>query len=255
MGHDNPNLSPMRGPSVWAQPQWDGRRTNGDCSDGWWALRVPRSLRLVCSGGRGPPHRSSRLAQVCWRSPLRRTRSGACARGWTAACAAGMEDEVGYASDSVIPGERLAIMDANDGQRHPTGPTLASTSNEARMLANSEGTCRLGRDSETHGSGDAEGRLPQPRCRARVLLLPRALSGVALPGRARELLSCRQHDGSGDRLAQPFRPAGRVEHHPRADRENRQQRQRRAPDHRHAADALEHLGRRDGHHQHAEQGV
>ena len=26
MGHDNPNLSPMRGPSVWAQPQWDGRR-------------------------------------------------------------------------------------------------------------------------------------------------------------------------------------------------------------------------------------
>ena len=26
MAHDNPNLSPMRGPSVWAQPQWDGRR-------------------------------------------------------------------------------------------------------------------------------------------------------------------------------------------------------------------------------------
>ena len=25
MGHDNPNLSPMRGPSVWARPQWDGR--------------------------------------------------------------------------------------------------------------------------------------------------------------------------------------------------------------------------------------
>jgi hypothetical protein len=26
MGHDNSNLSPMRGPSVWAQPQWDGRK-------------------------------------------------------------------------------------------------------------------------------------------------------------------------------------------------------------------------------------
>jgi len=27
MAHDNRNLSPMRGPSVWAQPQWDGRNT------------------------------------------------------------------------------------------------------------------------------------------------------------------------------------------------------------------------------------
>jgi len=24
MGHDNPNLSPRRGPSVWARPQWGG---------------------------------------------------------------------------------------------------------------------------------------------------------------------------------------------------------------------------------------
>jgi hypothetical protein len=27
MAHDNRNLSPLRGPSVWTQPQWDGRNT------------------------------------------------------------------------------------------------------------------------------------------------------------------------------------------------------------------------------------
>jgi len=35
MGHDNPNLSPTRGPSVWAQPRWDGRRTRTTTTHRW----------------------------------------------------------------------------------------------------------------------------------------------------------------------------------------------------------------------------
>jgi hypothetical protein len=35
MGHDNPNLSPMRGPSVWAQPRWDGRSNRTTTAQRW----------------------------------------------------------------------------------------------------------------------------------------------------------------------------------------------------------------------------
>ena len=43
MGHDNPNLSPTRGPSVWAQPRWDGRRTRTTTTHRWLVgERVPR---------------------------------------------------------------------------------------------------------------------------------------------------------------------------------------------------------------------
>ena len=34
MTQDNPNLSPLRGPSVWSQPQWDGRN-KGNAAERW----------------------------------------------------------------------------------------------------------------------------------------------------------------------------------------------------------------------------
>jgi hypothetical protein len=34
MEQDNRNLSPLRGPSVWSQPQWDGR-SKGNAAERW----------------------------------------------------------------------------------------------------------------------------------------------------------------------------------------------------------------------------
>jgi len=34
MAQDNRNLSPLRGPSVWSQPQWDGR-AKGNTAERW----------------------------------------------------------------------------------------------------------------------------------------------------------------------------------------------------------------------------
>ena len=34
MEQDNRNLSPLRGPSVWSQPQWDGR-SRGNAAERW----------------------------------------------------------------------------------------------------------------------------------------------------------------------------------------------------------------------------
>ena len=34
MEHDNRNLSPLRGPSVWAQPRWDGQG-RGNATERW----------------------------------------------------------------------------------------------------------------------------------------------------------------------------------------------------------------------------
>ncbi len=103
MGHDNPNLSPMRGPSVWAQPQWDGRK------------RIALQRWLVGAAGTAViaigVHRRSRatapvvaigaglLALAASPDALRRVR----ARMDNRRVRQESEDEVGYASDSSFP--------------------------------------------------------------------------------------------------------------------------------------------------------
>ena len=82
MGHDNPNLSPMRGPSVWARPQWGGRSKRrvtarwlvGAAGTAVIAVGVQRRSRSTASLKR---HRDE------WRKagwPLRTTEREACYR-------------------------------------------------------------------------------------------------------------------------------------------------------------------------------
>ena len=123
MGHDNPNLSPMRGPSVWAQPQWDGRKqrnadrtlAGGRCAGPRLiAIGVQRRSRatapLVAIGAGLLALAASpdALSRVRARMEQRRLR-----QEWS--------DEVELRIGPVVSGERLAIVDADDGQRHLRG--------------------------------------------------------------------------------------------------------------------------------------
>ena len=104
MGHDNPNLSPMRGPSVWAQPRWDGRRKQtaihrwmvGAAGTGLIAMGVQRRSRatapLVAMG-------AGLLALAASPDALRRVR----ARMDHRRLRQEWKDEVGYASDLSFP--------------------------------------------------------------------------------------------------------------------------------------------------------
>jgi hypothetical protein len=104
MGHDNPNLSPMRGPSVWAQPQWDGRRKRiavqrwlvGAAGTAVIAFGVHRRSRAT---GPAVAIGAGLLALAASPDALRRVR----ARMDRLRLRQESNDEVGYASDLSFP--------------------------------------------------------------------------------------------------------------------------------------------------------
>ena len=120
MEHDNRNLSPLRGPSVWSQPQWDGR-SRGNAAERWLVGVAGSGLIAIGlqrrSRGRSAARRD-RCGTAGARGIARRAAPGARVDGAAPPAAAVADDEVDGGVRPVVPGERLAVVDADDEQRH-----------------------------------------------------------------------------------------------------------------------------------------
>ena len=105
MERDNRNLSPLRGPSVWAQPQWDGQ-SRGNATERWLvgvagsgliALGLAAAVARRRAGCRGRCRTAGarRLARRAAAAYARGSSSGGCVWQW--------QDEVTAASDLSFP--------------------------------------------------------------------------------------------------------------------------------------------------------